>query len=137
MSDTKFEKGNKRSEKHGGEAATRAISRGQPFTGLAAEEEQTVTIQMEDEGPVVMAKVNAVRLQTASNLYWNALVKAIDDGNLELMDRYVARFGWLAQATQRALDQVVKYQKDNNTKVTFQNILAAYEEDNDNDQQGN
>jgi hypothetical protein len=101
-------KGARRAEKHGGEGAVKALQRGEPFGGLAAQEEQRVAADLEDQGRAAMVQEQATRLHTASRLYWQAVQKAADDGDLEKLDSYVARFGWLAGASLRAWEQVRK-----------------------------
>jgi hypothetical protein len=53
-----------------------------------------------------MVEKNAVRLQVASELYWNAVQKAAESGDLKKLDHYISRFGWLAGASLRAWAQL-------------------------------
>jgi len=87
---------------HGGSAAVRDISAGKPLQGLAALEERSVRAQLETEGRLELIITLASRLTAAANLYWNALQASAERGNLAELDRYIARFGWLAQASIRA-----------------------------------
>ncbi|MBE3144043.1 MAG: hypothetical protein IMZ61_08990 [Planctomycetes bacterium] len=103
--------GNNKAFKHGGEAAVRAITRGDPFRGLAADELQAVEAAYQAEGVPPLVVMNSLRLQVAANLYWNAICKAAEGGDLLLLDRYVQRFGWLAGVALRALEQVATQQK--------------------------
>ena len=112
----KFSEGNQHALKHGGEGAIKRIQQGKPFLGLALEEEQRVADQYELEGRLEIEKQTAIRLQTAQNLYWSAIQKAAQDGDLLALDRYVARFGWLAGVALRAWDQVGKSEKKQNKK---------------------
>lgn len=94
--------------KYGGEGAVRRISEGKPFIGLAAEEEKAVTADLAAAGISDLTRRDAIRLQTALNLYWNAVMKAAADGDLAAFDRFIARFGWLSGVTLRALAQVAQ-----------------------------
>jgi len=98
--------------KYGGEGAVRRISTGKPFIGLAAEEEKAVTAELAERGVAELNKSVAIRLQTASNLYWNAICKAAQDGDIVALDRYIARYGWLAGKAMLGWAQVSKDDKD-------------------------
>jgi hypothetical protein len=108
----RFVKGNQSAKtsalKHGGEAAVKAIQHGEPLTGLAAEAERAVVDELESRGPAALEVRNACRAQAACDLYWNAIQAVADQGNLEMLDRYVARFGWLVGVSLRAWAQVKK-----------------------------
>lgn len=104
--------GNQHAIKHGGEGAIRRISEGKPFLGLAADTEKTVTADLAEMGIEELVRRDAIRLQTVSDLYYAALLKAAESGDLAAFDRYVARFGWLAGVTLRAWAQVTAGDKD-------------------------
>ena len=87
---------------HGGAGAVRRIREGKPFVGLAAEAEKAVYGELEMEGRYALVIRNAVRLQAAADLYWNAVVTAAQDRSLEALDRYIKCFGWLAGCALRA-----------------------------------
>lgn len=110
-------KDNQSAVKHGGEGAIRRISEGKPFLGLAADEQRAVENQEQNEGRAALVKMNAIRLQTALNLYWLAVEKAAADGDLPGFDRYVARYGWLAGVTLRAWAEVAKEAKKDKKNV--------------------
>jgi len=101
-----FVEGNEGAVKHGGESAVKAIQRGEPFKGLAASEERSVKAELANSGRAEMVRQEAVRLKTACNLYWGAVCKSADDGDIEALDKYVKRYGWLASATLRAWAQL-------------------------------
>lgn len=105
--------------KHGGEGAVKAIQRGEPMQGIAAEEEQNVMIELETIGRAAIERQTAIRVQTAANLYWQAIQKAAQDGDLDKLDKYVARFGWLAGVAMRSWDQVGKSEKIENKKDVY------------------
>jgi len=104
--------GNDKGVTHGGEGALVAIREGRPFKGIAASEERSVKAELQAGGRAEMVKQEAVRLKTACNLYWGAVCKAADDADLEGLDKYIKRYGWLAGATLRAWAQVKDEDKD-------------------------
>ena len=57
---------------------------------------------------------NAQRLQAASDLYWGAISKAAEDGDLQTLDKYIQRYGWLASLALRAWTEIRKREKNNN-----------------------
>ncbi len=118
--------------KHGGEAAIERIRDGKPFTGLAHDEEVNVRNQLESVGRSEIVKENAIRLQVATNLFWNAVQKAVEDGDLDALDRYVSRFGWLASATLRAWGQV-KQDQGNQPGVTAGMVIDSLKKDEENE----
>lgn len=99
-------KNNQNAVMFGGEGAVRRISEGKPFLGLAADEQKAVEADLQANGQSEIVKGDAIRLQTATNLYWNAVMKAAQDGDIAALDRYVARYGWLSGVTLRAWQQV-------------------------------
>ena len=103
---TSFEPNNNSALKHGGEAALSAIKNGTALTGPAREAELQVYTELANEGRPAIVTRTAVRLQAACDLYWSALVDAGERGDLAGLDRFVARFGWLAGASLRAWVQV-------------------------------
>jgi hypothetical protein len=92
----RFQEGHKIPQRHGGAAAYRAITTGEPFDGLAAEEEQRVVTDLANGGQRSMLEELAVRLHTCARLYYAALQSAVDKGDLEKLDTYAKRFGWIA-----------------------------------------
>jgi hypothetical protein len=104
--DGRFEKGNKARQVHGGEAALVKIKSGAPLAGLGAEAETAVIAELDIQGRPALVKRNATRLQAAADLYWNAVCKAAQDGDLQALDRYTARFGWISSVALRAWAQV-------------------------------
>jgi hypothetical protein len=112
-------KGNQNNLKHGGAAAMERLRDGQPFAGLAREEELNVQAQLSITGSSALVTENAVRLQTATNLYWNAVCAATESGDLQALDRYIARYGWLASCALRAWAQVnTENKRANRTDIT-------------------
>jgi|GEM_PF-3256162 len=112
--------------KYGGEGAIRRISEGKPLLGIAAEEEKAVTAELADKGVSDIVRADAVKLQAAANLYWNAVMAAAQAGDITALDRYVARFGWLQGVTLRAWMQVRNDEKDKaKGGVPIVDVLAA------------
>lgn len=92
--------------KHGGGSAIKEIQHGLPLSGLAAEEERAVTVELEQSGIDAIQEKNAIRLQSVANLYWDAIQKCAAEGNLALLDGYVQRLGWLIGTASRQWLQV-------------------------------
>jgi len=120
-----FREGNTATLKHGGRAALNALTAGKPFTGLARLVQEEVEADLETQGRPALVKELAVRLHTASRLYWTAIQHAADKGDLKLLDGYVARFGWLAQAALRAWMQDRRENPDDPNVLDYETILAA------------
>lgn len=104
-------KGERLAEKHGGSAAIARIHDGAPFTGMAAAAQGEVEARLETEGTNAVIRLNAIRNQTVVDLYWAAIVKAAEAGDIDLLDRYVARYGWLSGVAGRGWDQVIKAER--------------------------
>ena len=122
-----YNKDNQNATSHGGAGAVRAISKNEPFTGLAAAEQERVMIQLAEIGSLGIETDIMTRLVTCTNLYWNAVTKAAESGDINSLDRYVSRFGWLAQASMRALKQTVDHEKERGSDpIDAQVILSAY-----------
>lgn len=120
-----FAPGNQNQLVHGGESAVKSLQRGEPFKGLAAQEERQVTADLEAQGRAEMVREQAVRLHTASRLYWNAVQTAADAGDLDKLDGYVARFGWLAGASLRAWAQLREETQDHDTETLDALVVAS------------
>lgn len=105
--------GNQSAVKHNGETAISAIHNGTELTGPARQAELAVYEELASAGRASIVTRNAARLQAASDLFWNALIRAGEANDLEKIDRYAARFGWLSQAALRAWAQVGVEEKSN------------------------
>ena len=124
-----FAEGKQHGLVHGGEGAVKAIQRGEPFRGLAQREEQTVQADYAEQGRAAMVEENAVRLQTACRLYWNAVQKAADDGDLVKLDSYIARFGWLAGASLRAWAELRKEEKSKPKSLDYNAFIQQMKDE--------
>ena len=120
--------------KHGGGAAVSDISQGQPLRGLAAQAQADVKAEYETNGAQSMVQGNAERLEAASRLYWDAISKAAQDGDIKAMDAYLARFGWLAGKAVTAWAEVRKGDKQNKGKLA--EVLNAYSSESPQEGQG-
>jgi hypothetical protein len=107
--------------KHGGEAAVKAIQQGEPLSGLAAEAERSIYADLANDGAHELVVRNAVRLQAAADLYWQAVLGAQD---LEKLDIYVKRYGWLAGSALRAWAQVQDTDRRGD-RITPDQVLEA------------
>lgn len=101
---------NQNTVKHGGAGAMDRISKGKPFIGIAYEAQKEVEAELAESGLGAMMERDAIRLQTATELYWNAVQKAAEDGDIAKLDRYIARLGWVAGASIRAWEAVHRMQ---------------------------
>jgi hypothetical protein len=117
-------KGNQHATKHGAEAALDRLTDGQPFTGLALDKQAEIVKELESDGVDSIVERNAIRLQTAADLYFEALTKAAQDGNEKLFDAYVGRFGWLTAKTLLAWQQVKANRKAR--KPALDGVLKDY-----------
>ena len=127
--------GNQKATKHGAEGAIRRISEGQPFLGIALDTQKDVEARLEGEGLEAIVQANAIRLQTATDLYYQAVLKAAQDGDTAAFDRFIARYGWIAGVTLRAWAQVKADRKGKGGQID--RVLEAYRtQDTPQDQEG-
>jgi hypothetical protein len=101
-------KDNQNATKHGGAGAIKRITSGQPFIGIARDAEIQVQAEYEIDGPASLELRNAQRLQAAADLYWDAVSKAAEAGDLQAIDKYIQRYGWLASLALRAWTEIRK-----------------------------
>ena len=119
---------NKHRLTHGGAGAVERMRQGQPFPAdsLARQAELEVYDELETSGRYALTVRNAARLQACCDLYWAAVSKAAEDGDLEALDRYVKRFGWLAGSSLRAWAQVRSEEVEgDDSAVIVDAIIAA------------
>lgn len=115
---------NQHNLKHGGEGAIKRLTSGEPFLGMALDQQHEVENRLATEGLDAIVETNAIRLQTTTDLFYAAILKAAQVGDIELFERYVARYGWIAGVTLRAWAQVKHDQKQNGGKLA--EVLDAY-----------
>lgn len=106
---------------HGAGSGEVAITKGTDFTGLAKAAEERVTDELEVEGLAAIVRRDAIRLQTVADLYYAAILGA---ENIEKLDTYVKRYGWIAGSALRAWQQVREYEKREQVRDAA-DVLAA------------
>ncbi len=128
LSEAEIEQRRNASVKFGAERAVKQIQHGQALTGPAREAELAVYDEFENKGRYSLVLRNASRLQAACDLYWGAVQKAAEDGDLEALDRYIARFGWLSGSSLRAWQQVRQEQDAHSDDLILDAINSAKDE---------
>jgi len=130
MSQGKINDSNQHAVKHGGAGAVKRIQEGKPLIGLAAEVEREVMADLATAGREELVIEAATRLHTCMRLYWGAVQTAADAGDLEGLDRYCKRFGWLATSALRAWREVREEARAAGTDkaLDYEAILAAQRE---------
>jgi len=111
--------------KHGGAGAIRRITKGQPFIGIAHDAEVQVQDEYKSVGPGALELRDAQRLQAAADLYWNAVSKAAESGDLQAIDKYIQRYGWLASLALRAWTEIRKREKNENKRDLSASIIEV------------
>lgn len=114
-----------RALKHGAEGGVTRITKGQELVGLAADAEQAVYNELEQKGRLSLVIRDAARLQACADLFWNAVQKAAESGDLAQLDHFVARFGWLASSSLRAWQLVHDLEKTPSETVQAIKVLEA------------
>lgn len=117
-------KGNQNRTIHGGEAGLSRLQDGGEFTGLARQEQEQVESDLDTIGTVGLVRQAAVRLQTVANLFWHAIEKAVNDGDIPALDRYAQRFGWLQNSATRTLLQLAEMERERGV-ITPSDVLDA------------
>ena len=118
---------------HGGEGAVRRVSEGRELVGIARQAELDVYDELVNEGRQAIVTRNAARLQACADLFWNAVQKAAQDGDLDRLDHFVSRFGWLSSASLRAWVQVKEEERNPGRPIDVQTVLNAVR-NNDNEE---
>ena len=127
-SDGRFKPNNTKALKHGGEPALVDIKTGKTLRGPARDAELAVYDELSNDGRYSLVVRNASRLQAACDLFWSALVGAAERQDMQALDRYVARFGWLAGASLRAWAQVKQDQQDLPDALDYEQVLRSENE---------
>jgi len=120
------EKGNQHATKHGGEAAVKSLAANRQMTGPAAAAELDARAAYEVDGATAMILTQACRLEAACDLYWQALLAAATARDLDKVDSYAARFGWLANSSIRAWVEVAKHDRSKGKGGKLAEVLEAY-----------
>ena len=124
---------NQNATKHGAEGAIRRISEGKPLLGIARDMQLEVEEALETQGVEAIVLEGAVGLETAARLYKNAFLAAAERGDLEALDRYGQRYGWIQSKALLAWAQVKADRKGKGGRLA--EVLAAYAKDTTNSQQ--
>lgn len=115
---------------HGGQGALKAIRQGKPFSGLAKIAEGDVEARLQLEGIEGELVRDAKRIQTVSDLYYNAFVKAMQDGDIDKATTYLKVWGWVTNSAVRSWELVRKIKpKDHEADVI--KIIDQYRQDAD------
>lgn len=121
-------KGNQSNLIHGGSAARQALTKGTEFTGVARDMELQIKANYDTQGAAELLKRDAIRIHTAGELYWSAILGAAEEGNMPKFESYVKTYGWLATAGARLLQQLIALEgKDPGAKDAAA-ILAEYKD---------
>ena len=107
----------------GGAKAIKELQNGHALTGPAQEAEQQVKNDLGTVGRVEIVTQGAVRLEAVARLYYNAVIDAAEQNDLEKLDSYVKRFGWLQGASLRAWAQVKDEQKDAPNTLDYEQMI--------------
>jgi hypothetical protein len=118
-------KDNQNAVKHGGAGAIKRLTTGKSFIGIARDAEIQVQNEYKIDGPGALELRDAQRLQAAADLYWNAVSKAAENGDLQAIDKYIQRYGWLASLALRAWTEIRKLEKSENRRDLSTTIIEA------------
>lgn len=99
---------------HGGAAGVRAIQQNREFTGLAKAAYSDVETRLDTSGIEGELLRDAKRLQTVSDLYYSAFVKAIESGDHEKAGAVLKVWTWIHNSTVRAWELVRKIKPTDN-----------------------
>lgn len=116
-----------RPPKHGGEGALRSIERGVPFPPgtPAAEREILLRAELERDGVTEVLTRGAIRMEVAADLYYAAVCKAAEGDDLAVLDKFIARFGWLQSSAIRSWVLVKAERASQDTGLLAKAIEAA------------
>lgn len=122
-------KNNQNAVKHGGAGALRRIAEGKDLIGLAATAQAEVQARVAEHGVDGELRRNAERWQAATDLYYNALMAALQSGDVERATGLLAKWGWGTNSAIRAWTVVKQSEKtkDNTGKVI--DALSSYRSD--------
>ncbi len=111
--------------KHGGAAARKALSTGEPFTGPAALAAQDVQDELATVGRASIVERNAIRLQAATDLYWAALVDAAERGDEKAYHSRLKTFGWLVTKAGALWAAHRQEQADISATIDYETIISS------------
>lgn len=128
LSEKAIEQRQKAALKHGGSGAETRLTKGREFVGVARETEIAVTQELESDGLAGVYRKRALRLQTVSDLYYQAILGA---ENIDDLDKFVKRYGWLQASALRSLVMLKELEKDQDQNAGVSDIIARYRDSDD------
>ena len=120
----KFESGNSAAEKHGAAGAVDALIHGREFTPRGLAKQADVELELEERGIDAILERSAVRLQTVSDLFYDAIQAAAQSNDVDRIDHLSQRFGWIQSKAVLAWKEVKQNRKQNKGKLD--EVLDAY-----------
>jgi len=124
-------KGNQSAVKHGGRGALDRIAKGEDLIGIAAEAQKEVQARVQDHGVDGELRRNAERWQAATDLYYNALIAALQRGDIEQATGLFAKWGWGNNSAIRAWTIVKQTEKTHDHTGKIIDSLSNYRSDAD------
>mgnify|MGYP000963232060 FL=1 len=116
---------------HGGRGAIKRISQGKELVGLGAEAQSQVQARVADHGIDGELRRNAERWQAATDLYYNALMAALQSGDVERATGLLAKWGWGTNSAIRAWTAVKQTEKTKDYTGKIIDSLSNYRSDAD------
>ena len=111
---------------HGGRGAIKRIQEGKELVGLAAEAQAEVQARVQDHGVDGELRRDAERWQAATDLYYNALMAALQKGDIEQATGLFAKWGWGNNSAIRAWSIVKQSEKTRDNTGKIIDALAEY-----------
>jgi len=125
------EDNNQNAVRHGGAGALRRIAEGKELIGLAATAQAEVQARVAEHGVDGELRRNAERWQAATDLYYNALMAALQQGDIERATGLLAKWGWGNNSAIRAWTIVKQTEKTRDHTGKIIDALAEYRSDAD------
>lgn len=123
--------GNQNAVRHGGRGALDRIAKGEDLIGIAAEAQKEVQARVQDHGVDGELRRDAERWQAATDLYYNALIAALQRGDIEQATGLFAKWGWGNNSAIRAWTIVKQTEKTHDHTGKIIDALAEYRSDAD------
>lgn len=110
--DGTFAPGNQSSLKHGIERSIKALASGGDLVGRAHDAQLAVHSEIETDGVISLLRRNIERSQAVTDLIWNEIQAAVENGDSEHFAAWVKRHGWLVGVVNRAIQQLADFEKN-------------------------
>lgn len=123
------EDNNQNAIKHGGAGALRRIAEGKELIGLAATAQAEVQVRVAEHGVDGELRRNAERWQAATDLYYNALMAALQGGDVDRATGLLAKWGWGTNSAIRAWNVVKQSEKTKDNTGIVIDALSSYRSD--------